>query len=235
MRSAEPLSRDRSKDSLLDLTLWLQATAASAPVALVGIPTQQPLRIVDLPITIEAAESDIDRLADEGTRLLLVNTGESAGARAAIAILTSKDAARVAPVYIPGATSLEEWRHSVSAIGAEIWSRRNGLIDLSTFARNVDIAHLEPLVASLLAASSRRVPVILSGTDALAAALIAQRHDRRATSWLALAARADDPAHTSAADRLGLPVVIAGVVSDAVTRSPIDLAYAHVMALLSLQ
>lgn len=79
--------------------------------------------------------------------------------------------------------------------------RRGDPVDLIAAVGGADVA---ALVGILLRAAYRRVPVILDGTLAAAAALIAHRLSHRARGWWLAGHLSTEPAHAIALERLDL-------------------------------
>lgn len=233
MRAATPLTRERHRDPLLDIAQWLRATGASAPFAIIGTRGRHSLRHEPLPADASSAETTVDALVDEGIRTLVVNTdgGDEPALRAFVAVLTSRDAGRVAPPYRPGKDDTATWRVKVDTVAAMTWQQRDALQDLQNAPLAFGLPQIESTAALLLTAAHRSTPVVIAGLEACAAALYAQRLDRHVSSWLALAYPLDDGAYQAAMDRLGLPMLITSVVHDDLALAPIDLAIAHLTAL----
>lgn len=229
----EAVVRERDSDPLLDLTRWMRATGASLPSVAIG--SAGFTRTEAMPADPSEAASLVNSLVDEGVRLLFLDLPETAVVdRALIALLTSRDAGRVAPEYRPGLDAVEAWRDSVAAIAHRIWASRELTQQMPTLAREVGAVRVDVATQILLAAAQRSTPVVISGVAAAAAALIAQRMEHRSAGWLAAATRPVDPATAAAQERLALTWVIGARISDELQSSDLAVAHAHLVALMAL-
>jgi len=240
MSTIDPVARNRHADPLIDLAQWLRATEAHLPAAVIGSTGLRSTglaaaRSVDLPTTAEEAIALGNALAEEGVGLLVLASDEQPIVdRALIALLTSKDAARVAPRYRPDAKHVREWQEQVESIAHTSWAHRNLLSTMDRIAEQIGSPRVHAMSHLILTAAERRTPMLISGVAAAAGALIAQRLDRRSVGWLALTSRTGDLAVESAQERLALPSVFAAKLTDEIKTSEIALAIAQVSALLAL-
>lgn len=123
-------------------------------------------------------------------------------ARSIIAVLTSKEASTVVG-QPPGRTDAE-WMQQcadVRDLSARLESQRGEPLDLLRTAGSIRVSFA---VGLLLSAPAQSTSVLLDGTGALAAALVADRIAHRAKSWWAWASTSTDPACAVAADRMML-------------------------------
>lgn len=233
MRAIETVQRERHSDPLIDLADWLRSTAAGLPFASIGSGSFAGVRQIELPRDANAAIEATDALVDEGARLLFVAADETPVVdRALIALLTHKDAARVTVDFDPQHDDLDAWAADTRAVSNCVWSHRGHLDDMERLPASMGSAVVHAMTQVLLTAAARRTPVLISGVAASAAALLAQRLDRRSSGWLALASANSDAATVSAQERLSLSTVFSSRLPSG--RSESAFAYAQISALLAL-
>jgi hypothetical protein len=163
---------------------------------------------------VEAGIRAADRAIDAGATLLVpaVTAPDPVAARALVALLARKDASAVTAQ--PPGMSDRAWMDVCAAV-------RDRSADLSDL-RGEPLALLGALAADeiafvvgvLLGASARRTACLVDGTDALAAALVADRLAFRAKGWWLAASDSPDPGRTAAVDRIELAVCLPLSTSD---------------------
>ena len=183
-------------DELQRLAAWWQRVGSTPEPVAAWLSTPG----IDLSDGIAVA----DRAIDAGANLLIAHLPDDdpAIARALIGVLCHRDAAAVS--YQPDGMTDAEWAVQCGTTRDHIaaWlSMRGEPIDLLTAAGDVGVA---AMVGSLLAASARCTPVILDGTRAMAAAVVADRVAPQASTWWRAASTSPDPAHNVAGERMDL-------------------------------
>ena len=146
-----------------------------------------------------------DAEADAGADLLLpglLGVGHSTPAAVLIAALTGSDAASV--TGRGSGIDDQSWVLKCAAVRDALRSARKNLadqIDLLAASAGPDFA---ALTGFLVQAATRKTPVLIDGTGAIACALLAQRIAFRAPEWFMVADNNPDPGFRKALDRLNL-------------------------------
>lgn len=230
MRAIEALKRERHRDPLMDLTLWLRASRAKAPIGAVSEREIAGTQAIGLPSTFVEGMALADRAADEGIGLILISADHrTPEVRSLIGLLTSKDAARVAPEYAPHI----QWRSEVELIAHTLWTYRLKLEDIPAVAIGLGLSRVDALAGVIIASAARRTPVLLDGIEAHAAALVAQRLDHRCTSWMAAVSQDNDNAVRAAYERLNMPALLGASITTELAGATLALAMAQISALMS--
>jgi nicotinate-nucleotide--dimethylbenzimidazole phosphoribosyltransferase len=157
-----------------------------------------------------------DRAVDSGRVLLVprVRDRDEIAARTVIALLTRREASTVLgqPVGMPD----REWMAACAAVRdrmAEVVEHRGEPLVMLAALGATSIA---AVAGSLLAASARRTPCLVDGTDELAAALVADRLCYRAKGWWRAGSDSPDPGRAAAVERIDLsPGLPLGLTDDA--------------------
>lgn len=252
--AAEILARRQTGRGRLDeLTEWIAGVQASCPphdftrvrAITFGLPEPDPaveagaalvgagLRVIapldgpaeDAPALGAAiADDEVDCGAD---LLVVAYPGAATAAAVLVSVLTDTEPVKVVP---RGAhVDTQTWTDMVVAVRdrrRQAFLKREELVDLVAGVGGADLA---ATVGFVLRAAVRRTPVVLDGTAALAAALVAYEAQPRAVRWWLAADRCPDTSHGIALDRLGLRSVLdlgtrtgdgtAGLLSVAVLRA----------------
>lgn len=237
MRTIESADRQRFADPLSDLNDWVRKTRPDTPVAVVG-PTviDGTEHLWPLPKDPEAGMKTVDALVDQGCRLIVFasDTDASVPVRALVALLTHRDAGRVAREYQPGVDSAEAWRKETHEIAEAIYTHRDALNDVDRVAERMGCNEIAAVAAMIVAAASRKTPVLLQGSGAHAGALLAHRWAHRSNTWLATTYPESDPVIAVIQERLQLTPVIASPVTDDLRTRTLPLALAHVLTLVEV-
>lgn len=191
-------------------------TPASGPAALTGelavlarwwhaVAADRPLAPVDVPCaagTIAEGVAAADRAVDAGATLLVPRVAErnDLAARTVIALLTRREASSVVhqPVGLPD----REWMARVAAVRDAVAASTELRGDPEQLTAALGASGIAVAVGVLLGAAARRTPVIVDGTDELAAALLADRICYRAKGWWRPGSTSPDPGRIAAVDRL---------------------------------
>jgi len=161
---------------------------------------------------VTAGVAAAERAVDAGATLIVpvTRSRDEVTARTLIALLTRREASAVLPQ--PVGMPDRDWM----VMCADVRDRAAAVVDL----RGEPMALLAALPAPgiayttgvLLGASARRTPCLVDGTDALAAALVADRLCHRARGWWRAASDSPDPGRAAAIDRVdlaaGLPLAL---------------------------
>jgi nicotinate-nucleotide--dimethylbenzimidazole phosphoribosyltransferase len=143
-----------------------------------------------------------------------VRDRDEIAARTVIALLTRREASTVLgqPVGMPD----REWMAACAAVRdrmAEVVEHRGEPLVMLAALGATSIA---AVAGSLLAASARRTPCLVDGTDELAAALVADRLCYRAKGWWRAGSDSPDPGRAAAVERIDLsPGLPLGLTDDA--------------------
>lgn len=197
VESAPP---DDITGTLADLWSWWQRVGAG-----------QPLRPTWVTCAGGAVEDAVlsglgyaDSAADSGATLIVprIDVRDDASARALVALLTRREASAV--LGQPEGMADSAWMAACADI-------RDRMADIAGF-RGEPLRLLEALgagsiacmVGLLIGAAARRTPVLVDGTDELAAALVADRLGFRAKAWWRAGSTSPDPARAAAVDRIDL-------------------------------
>lgn len=145
-----------------------------------------------------------DAEADEGTDLLLL-AAPAAGCDVPAAIVVAALAGLDAPSVV-GADGMSDaaWMSTCVAVRNGLRRARPALDDAVALLAAAGGADLAMMTGLLLRAAARRTPVVLDGTAALAAALLAHRCAPDAADWWAVAHRDADPASVQVLRHLDL-------------------------------
>ena len=153
---------------------------------------------------VEAGAAVADRLADEGYRLLVtgdLGLANTTPAAAVIAAITGADAAEVTG---RGAGSSDAMlAHKVDVVRGAV-ARLDPDADPLTVLAEVGGFEHAALVGFVLAAASRRLPVVLDGVIAGSAALVAAALEPRVVGYLVAGHRSEEPGAAVALRTLGL-------------------------------
>lgn len=147
----------------------------------------------------------VDSEVDSGTDLMAVTgggPGSQTVAAAIIGLFTSSN-----PVAVSGqGPGIDDttWMQRTTSIRDAMHRGTHVKGDPAVFLATVGGLDVAVITGILLQAAARRTPVILDGSVAAAAALIAQRKDFRSRQWWMAASRSTDPALDIALDRLDL-------------------------------
>ncbi|MDP1876444.1 MAG: nicotinate-nucleotide--dimethylbenzimidazole phosphoribosyltransferase [Actinomycetota bacterium] len=158
----------------------------------------------DSPNALSAGLAAADAAIDAGASLIVptVPAPNAVAARTVIAVLSRAGASTVT-YQSPGMTDAA-WMAVCAQIrdrSADVSSLRATPLALLDALGAVAIAYTAGV---LLGSAARRTPCLVDGTDALAAALIADRLSFRAREWWRAAATSPDPGRQVAADRIDL-------------------------------
>jgi nicotinate-nucleotide--dimethylbenzimidazole phosphoribosyltransferase len=200
---------------LADLAAWCAAVQREFPpkpfsrIAVVIIEAGDELH--DIHAAIEAGAARADREVDAGTDLVVLGVhSRSATAATLVSVLTSTEPVQVLPRgtilstedWIASAVSVRDGRRKAFPFRAET----SALLD--ALSAEPDIGAFAAAAAFLLRCAQRRLPVVLDGTPALAAALLANQAQARAGRWWRAADDSTHPAHRLALARLGSAPVL---------------------------
>lgn len=205
---------------LAELAGWLAATGAARPdrpvrLVLAGPPradVAEQAELAGVSVRPLAADPDTDPLAaglaaadraiDEGAGLLLLAVADPTSAPAAVvALLTGAEPVALLP---RGAAAVESaaW---IAAAGA-LRDLRRRVLDHRHRPAGLLAELGSPALAAacgfVLRSAARRTPLVLDGTAAVAAALLAHDLRPRAGDWWQVADSAPDPAHRRALTEL---------------------------------
>jgi len=187
---------------LLDTRDWAIATPSGR------IDVADALSADDVAVAIAHGMRCADELAAAGVELILADTagaGASTPAAALISVITDTEPVRV----VGRGSGIDDaaWIRKVAAVRdarRRAMPHRGNVTALLGTAGGADSAALTGLI---VAAARRRVPVLLGGLPACAAALVAQLVAPRVVRWLLAGQDSDDPGHRLALHRLAVPVV----------------------------
>jgi len=203
---------DQVPGELARLDAWWRAVADGRPPRAAWVASRSDAADAARALSdgLAAADRDIDAGAS-----LVVPTFEApdpVGARTVIAVLCRAEASAVT-YQSPGMPDAAWMARCAqvrdrSAVVAVLRASPLALLDA------LDARPLAFAAGVLLGASARRTPCLVDGTDALAAALVADRLSFRAREWWRSAATSPDPGRRAAIDRIdlerGLPLDLVG-------------------------
>jgi nicotinate-nucleotide--dimethylbenzimidazole phosphoribosyltransferase len=162
-------------------------------------------------MTVADARAALDVGADvaggvvaRGARCLVpgdMGIGNTTASAAVIAALTGRDAGDVTGrgTGIDDAT----WRHKVAVVEGAL-SRLAGRADPLTVLAEVGGLEIAAMAGAMVAGAAARVPVVVDGVIACAAALVALELDPRVAGYLVAGHRSTEPGATAALAHLGL-------------------------------
>ncbi|OIV37564.1 nicotinate-nucleotide--dimethylbenzimidazole phosphoribosyltransferase [Mangrovactinospora gilvigrisea] len=144
-----------------------------------------------------------DEEADSGTDLVLLGdlgVGSTTGAAVLVAALCGVDAS----VVTGRGSGIDDyaWMHKCAAIRDALRRARPVLGEPMELLAAVGGPQLAALSGFLLQSAVRRLPVVLDGVVAAAAALVVQRIAHRATDWWRAATPTGEPAQDKALERM---------------------------------
>ncbi|MHB8796700.1 MAG: nicotinate-nucleotide--dimethylbenzimidazole phosphoribosyltransferase [Candidatus Nanopelagicales bacterium] len=185
---------------------------------------------------LSAGLAAVDGAIDAGASLIVpaVTSSRPLAARTVVAVLTRADAASVTYQY-PGMTDAA-WMDLCEQVrdrAAGVSALRASPLALLDAVGAPPIAHAAGV---LLGAAPRRPPCLVDGTDALAAALVADRLSFRAREWWRSAATSPDPGRRAAEERIGLGQGLPlGLVGEDRSGARATLALLQMLAVEALQ
>lgn len=153
-----------------------------------------------------------NRAVDAGATLLIPRVAhrDDLTARTIVAILARTEPQDVVPQ--PSGRSDRDWMRSVSIVRDRAHQATIDGISAWEVLADVDARGIAFCVGALLAASARRTPCIIDGTDESAAAVVADRLSAQAHSWWLAGSQSDDPARRAVAERVpfapGVPLAL---------------------------
>jgi nicotinate-nucleotide--dimethylbenzimidazole phosphoribosyltransferase len=198
---------------LADLDLWWRTCSDGRPLVVAELDPPAP---DDVLAAILAGIDAADRAVDAGSTLLVprVRSRDDEGARTLIALLTRKEASAV--VFQRDGMSDRDWMAACAAVRDRAAGAAEHRGDAVRLLAAVGSPAIALVVGTLLAASARRTPCLVDGTDELAAALAADRISFRAKGWWRSASDSPDPGRAAAIDRIDLaPGLPLGLTDDA--------------------
>jgi nicotinate-nucleotide--dimethylbenzimidazole phosphoribosyltransferase len=145
-----------------------------------------------------------DAAIDSGANVLVprLATRDDVAARTIIGVLTRVDAQALVPQ--PQGMLDADWIMKVTAIRDHTNRVAMWRGEPLTLLDSTPALPLAFVVGMLLAASARRTPVLLDGTDEIAAAAVADRISLSAKTWWMCGSQSTDPARRAAAERVDL-------------------------------
>ncbi len=160
---------------------------------------------------VNAGADTADHELDAGADLLLVAVGATARVEAAAGMLVGLFSGAEPVALLPrGADAVDTAAWIVRA--EQLRDSRRTALDLrdepGALLAAAGSPELAAAVGLVLRAAARRVPVVLDGAGAAAAALLCQDVAPRATRWCRVADTSPDPALTRAAEDLGAPSLL---------------------------
>ena len=151
------------------------------------------------------ASIDVDRVVDAGADVLIfADSSDATITHALIALLTGRDASGV---MAPGGDD-SAWMRECADIRDALRGMRPDLGDREALLDRHATSEIVWMTRALLHASTRNVPVLINGSAAVAAALVAARISHASRDHWRIADRTTHPAIEAAVERLAIPAVL---------------------------
>lgn len=179
------------------------------------------MRVIPVPAdasrAFEAGRAAADRDVDAGTDLIipvLLDADALTSAAALIGLFTRIDASGVTE-FAPGGDDTD-WMTRCAEVRDAMRAGRASMGDPLAVLSDLEAGPLAALTGALLQSAARATPAMVDGPVACAAALVASRIARAATSWWVAASGSGHRALTRGLDHLEIPIVTdLGIVDDA--------------------
>ena len=198
--------------ALGELRQWWQATTAGAVLTPATVSCTATASSCSSAVVDGIREAD--RVIDSGATLVILRSTviDEIRARALIGLLTRREASAV--LGQPEGMTDAEWMNTCARIRDTMAGSRHLLGEPLALLEAMHALVVAEMAGVLLGAAARRTPVLLDGTEAWAAALVADRISHRARLWWRSATTSSDPARESAIERLTLPAGVPLDLSD---------------------
>ena len=182
-----------------------------------SVGADRPLVAVDIPCsagTVADGLAAADRAVDAGATLLVprVVDRDDLAARTVVALLTRREASAV--VHQPVGMSDRAWMAQVASVRDGVAASTELRGEPEQLTGTIGTRGIAVAVGVLLGAAARQTPVIIDGTDELAAALLADRLCYRAKGWWRPGSTSPDSGRIAAVDRLDIAAGVPLGLSD---------------------
>ncbi|GAA4251065.1 bifunctional adenosylcobinamide kinase/adenosylcobinamide-phosphate guanylyltransferase [Dactylosporangium darangshiense] len=207
---------DRRLDDVVEgtATIAMLAATAGATVQAIDCPDAGPAELHDTldDSTVDASLTLGWRLADaaanEGVDLLVLGScgsGSDAAAAAIVAVLTGAEPAALLGRVVDASGFVDDaaWVRKVGAIRDARHRIRNRSRDPHVMLSMLGGGDIAVATGIVLGAASRRLPLMIDGPVAIAAALVARDYGAQTRHWLLMPDHGENPTVKLAADVLG--------------------------------